>query len=49
MPVVFMSGYTDAFVNQRGLLQEDVILLAKPVLLDQLALKLRQVLDSAAL
>jgi len=49
MPVVFMSGYTDAFVNQRGLLQQDVILLAKPVLLDQLALKLRQVLDAAAL
>jgi hypothetical protein len=47
MPVLFMSGYTDAFVNQRGLLQQDVILLAKPVLLDQLSLKLRQVLDSA--
>jgi CheY-like chemotaxis protein len=46
--VVFMSGYTDDVVVERSGLDEGVHFLAKPFSRDDLARKLRQVLDSAS-
>jgi two-component system, cell cycle sensor histidine kinase and response regulator CckA len=43
--VLFMSGYTDDDILQRGLLQPDAAFLEKPVTPDGLARALRQVLD----
>jgi CheY-like chemotaxis protein len=43
--VLFVSGYTDDEILQRGLLQPDAAFLEKPVTPDRLARALRQVLD----
>jgi PAS domain S-box-containing protein len=43
--VLFMSGYTDDEILQRGLLQPDAAFLEKPVTPDRLARALREALD----
>ena len=43
--VIFMSGYTDDAVVRQGMLARDAHFLQKPFSLQQLALKLREVLD----
>jgi two-component system, cell cycle sensor histidine kinase and response regulator CckA len=44
LPVVFMSGYTDDIVSRRGLLDEGVPFLEKPLSPDTIARKMREVL-----
>jgi DNA-binding NtrC family response regulator len=44
--VLFMSGYSDNVITYRGVLREGVELLVKPFSLSELAVKVRQVLDS---
>jgi hypothetical protein len=47
MKVLFMSGYTEGIIEQQGILIPQVAFLQKPFTPDSLALKVRQVLDSA--
>jgi PAS domain S-box-containing protein len=49
LPVVFMSGYTDDVVIRRGLLENGVPFLEKPLSPVKLAQKMRQVLDGGTL
>jgi len=42
-----MSGYTDDAIVQHGVLDPGMIFLAKPFTLENLARKLREVLDAA--
>ena len=44
--VLFMSGYTADVIAQRGVLDEDVQFLAKPFTRDDLARKVREVLEA---
>jgi two-component system cell cycle sensor histidine kinase/response regulator CckA len=46
MKVLFMSGYTDDVVTRRGLMEERMAFLQKPFGLEELARKVREVLDS---
>ena len=43
---LFMSGYTENAIIHHGRLDEGVVLLSKPFPRSQLAVKLREVLDS---
>jgi len=43
--VLFVSGYTENFIVDRGVLENGIEFLAKPYSLDQLARRVRQVLD----
>ena len=43
--VLFMSGYTDDVMVQRGVLAEDAALIQKPFSSDALLAKIREVLD----
>ena len=45
LPVLYMSGYTDADVVSRGLLEKDVPFIQKPFTADVIALQLRRALD----
>jgi CheY-like chemotaxis protein len=45
--VLYMSGYTDDIISQRGLKDPGVLLIAKPFLPEALAAKVREVLGSA--
>lgn len=45
LPYLFMSGYTDDEVLRRGVLQGDSPFLQKPFTADQLARKIREVID----
>lgn len=47
MQVVFMSGYTENVVAQRGVLQEGINFIQKPFSINQLAVKLGSVLAQA--
>ncbi len=47
IPVLYMSGYTDADIVARGLLERDVPFIQKPFMPDVIAQHLRQVLDSS--
>ena len=49
LKVLFQSGYTGEVVARHGLLQADVALLQKPLTLDALAKKVREVLGEASL
>jgi two-component system, cell cycle sensor histidine kinase and response regulator CckA len=46
MKVLYMSGYTDNVIMDRGILPAGVALLGKPFTLTGLVAKVRQVLDS---
>lgn len=46
MKVLYISGYTDEVIAQRGILEEGISFLHKPFLPHELAHKVRQVLDS---
>ena len=48
MKVVFMSGYTDKALLHHGALAEGIEFLQKPVALECLARRLREVLDGGA-
>jgi PAS domain S-box-containing protein len=48
MKVLFMSGYADDVINQRGGLAEDAAFLPKPFSPEVLARRVREVLDGAA-
>jgi two-component system cell cycle sensor histidine kinase/response regulator CckA len=45
MRCIFMSGFTADVIAQRGILEKDVDFLSKPFNRDQLAHKVREVLD----
>jgi len=45
MKVLYVSGHTEDFIVRRGVLEEGIHFLPKPLSLDLLARKLRQVLD----
>ena len=47
LPVLYTTGYTRNAIVHNGMLDPGVAFLAKPFTLDQLAIKVRQVLDSA--
>jgi hypothetical protein len=47
MPVLYTSGYTGEDVIQRGLLDPDVPFQQKPFAPDDLARKVREMLDAA--
>jgi CheY-like chemotaxis protein len=49
MRVLYMSGYTDHAIVERGVLQPGTALLQKPFTPDSLALKVREVLEESAL
>jgi len=44
--VLYMSGYTDGAISQQGVLDPQTELLQKPFTFDDLAQKVRQVLDA---
>jgi len=44
--VLFMSGYTDDVIAQRGVLEEGTAFLSKPFTPDALGAKVREVLDT---
>jgi len=46
--VLFVSGYTEDFIVDRGVLRNGIEFLAKPYSLDQLARRVREVLDGGA-
>ncbi len=48
MRVVFASGYDDAFIAQRGLMEAGASFLQKPFTPDTLLRKIREVLDAPA-
>ena len=48
MKCLYMSGYTAEAISSRGLLEEGVHFLSKPFTTEQLAAKVRQVLDGKA-
>ncbi|KAJ0344841.1 hypothetical protein COL154_013985, partial [Colletotrichum chrysophilum] len=48
LKVIFTTGFTKNPVVHNGVLDHDVHFLAKPFTLDQLAAKLREVLDDAS-
>jgi len=48
LKVLYMSGYTDDMLAHHGVLEPNVFLLPKPFAPDELAAKLREVLDTAA-
>ena len=43
--VLFMSGYTEAVINKRGILEAGIDFIAKPISPDELLRKVREVLD----
>ena len=45
LPVLFTTGYTRNAIVKHGRLDPDVDLIAKPFSIDQLARKIRQMLD----
>ena len=47
--VLYMSGYAEEMINQQGLLDGTVALLTKPFTMHELAMKVREVLDSKPL
>jgi len=47
MRVLFVSGYTENVIVHHGVLKEDIEFLAKPYSVDQLARRVREVLDAA--
>src|SRR5581483_10957717 len=48
MKVIFMSGYTDDTTIQYGLLNQGIEFLRKPFAMDDLARRVREVLDSVS-
>lgn len=46
LKVIYMSGYTENIIAQRGVLKEGTNFIQKPFLAEDLAQTLRQVLDS---
>jgi CheY-like chemotaxis protein len=48
LKVLYMSGYTDESIMQRGLLQGDEAFIQKPFTPDALSQKVREVLDGPA-
>jgi nitrogen-specific signal transduction histidine kinase/ActR/RegA family two-component response regulator len=48
LPVLYMSGYTDADVVERGLLDAAAPFIQKPFTPDELALRIRELLDRGA-
>ena len=49
LPVIYTTGYTRNAVVHNGVLDNDVELIGKPFTLEELALRVREVLDRAAL
>jgi CheY-like chemotaxis protein len=49
LPVIYTTGYTRNAVVHNGILDNDVELIGKPFTLEELALRVRDVLDRAAL
>lgn len=45
MPIIFTTGYTSDTTFQDGMVDRGIVLLSKPFTIDQLAQKMRQVLD----
>ena len=46
MKVLYMSGYTDDAIDHQGMLDEGIAFLSKPIGLDTLVRKVRDVLDA---
>ena len=46
--ILYMSGYTDGAIGQHGVLDAETELLQKPFSFDELAQKVRKVIDAPA-
>jgi len=47
LKVIYMSGYTENVIADRGIIKPDMNYLTKPIVRDLLAHKIREVLDSS--
>jgi PAS domain S-box-containing protein len=48
MKVIYMSGYTDEFIADHGIMDPDIVLLEKPFAISSLLQSIREVLDGPA-
>jgi len=48
MKVIYMSGYTDEFIAEHGIIDPDIVLLEKPFPMSALLENVREVLDGPA-
>jgi FixJ family two-component response regulator len=48
MKVIYMSGYTDEFIAEHGIMDPQIVLLEKPFRMSALLQNIREVLDRPA-
>jgi two-component system, cell cycle sensor histidine kinase and response regulator CckA len=46
MKVIFISGYSSDIIHKKGILEEKLDIISKPIMPDDLLIKVRRVLDT---